>query len=66
MSVHPSILLEHLRLPHAAAIVQSWLDRAAQEGLSYADFLDGRPPVDWVEVDNHADLARARVIACRY
>jgi choline kinase len=22
--------------------------------------------VDWVEVDNHADLARARVIACRY
>ncbi len=41
MSVHPSILLEHLRLPHAAAIVQSWLDRAAQEGLSYADFLEG-------------------------
>jgi choline kinase len=22
--------------------------------------------VDWVEVDNHADLARAREIACRY
>lgn len=41
MSVHPSILLEHLRLPHAAAVVQSWLDRAAREGLSYADFLEG-------------------------
>ena len=29
----------------------------------------GRPPsatVDWVEVDNHDDLARAREIACRY
>jgi choline kinase len=23
-------------------------------------------PVEWVEVDNHADLARAREIACRY
>jgi hypothetical protein len=22
--------------------------------------------VDWVEVDNHDDLARAREIACRY
>jgi choline kinase len=22
--------------------------------------------VDWVEVDNHADLARAREIACHY
>jgi choline kinase len=22
--------------------------------------------IDWVEVDNHADLARAREIACRY
>ena len=41
MSVHPSILLEHLGLPHAAAVTQTWLDRAAQEGLSYADFLEG-------------------------
>ncbi|HET8629896.1 MAG TPA: IS21-like element helper ATPase IstB [Thermomicrobiales bacterium] len=41
MSAHPRLLLEHLRLPHAAAVAQEWLDRAAQEGLSYADFLAG-------------------------
>lgn len=41
MSVHPSILLEHLGLPLAAAVTQTWLDRAAQEGLSYADCLEG-------------------------
>jgi DNA replication protein DnaC len=41
MSVHPSILLEHLGLPHAAAATQPWLDRAAHEGLSYADCLEG-------------------------
>jgi choline kinase len=23
------------------------------------------PPLDWVEVDDHADLARARELACR-
>lgn len=34
MSVHPSILLDHLGLPHAAAATQAWLDRAAQESLS--------------------------------
>jgi DNA replication protein DnaC len=41
MSVHPSILLEHLGLPHAAAVTQTWLDRAAHESLSYADCLEG-------------------------
>ncbi len=41
MSVHPSILLEHLGLDTAAVAVQRWLDRAAQEELSYADFLEG-------------------------
>jgi DNA replication protein DnaC len=41
MPVHPSILLEHLGLPTAAAVSQPWLDRAAQEELSYADFLEG-------------------------
>ena len=39
MSVHPSILLDHLGLPHAAAVLESWLARAAQTELSYADFL---------------------------
>ena len=41
MSVHPSILLDHLGLPHAAAAVDGWLDRAAKEELSYADCLEG-------------------------
>ena len=39
MSVHPSILLDHLGLPHAAAGLELWLARAAQAELSYADFL---------------------------
>ncbi len=41
MTVHPSILLEHLGLPHAAAALDPWLARAAQEELSSADFLHG-------------------------
>jgi hypothetical protein len=41
MSVQPSILLDPLGLPHAAAAVDGWLDRAAQEGLSCADCLAG-------------------------
>jgi DNA replication protein DnaC len=41
MSGHPRLVLEQLGLPHAAAVAQTWLDRAAQESLSYADFLDG-------------------------
>ena len=41
MTVHPSILLEHLGLPHAATALDPWLARAAQEELSYADFLHG-------------------------
>ena len=40
MTVHPSILLEHLGLPHAAVALDPWLARAAQEELSYADFLE--------------------------
>src|ERR687885_2028665 len=39
MTVHPTILLEHLGLPHAAAVLEMWLARAAQTDLSYADFL---------------------------
>ncbi len=41
MTVHPSILLDHLGLPHAALALTTWLERAAQEELSYADFLHG-------------------------
>jgi DNA replication protein DnaC len=39
MTVHPSILLDHLGLPHAAAVLEMWLARAAQAEMSYADFL---------------------------
>lgn len=41
MRVHPRRLLEARGLPHAAAVTQGWLDRAAHEGRSYADCLEG-------------------------
>ncbi len=34
-------LLEQLRLHHAAAVLPAWLERAAHDELSYADFLHG-------------------------
>ncbi|MBM3226377.1 MAG: hypothetical protein FJZ47_21650 [Candidatus Tectomicrobia bacterium] len=34
-------LLEQVGLAHAAAVLPAWLDRAAREELSYADFLQG-------------------------
>jgi DNA replication protein DnaC len=34
-------LLEHLGLPHAAAMLPAWLERAAREDVPYADFLQG-------------------------
>ncbi len=39
MTVHPTILVDHLGLPHAAAVLDLWLARAAQAALSYADVL---------------------------
>ena len=39
MSVHPSVLLEHLGLPHAAAVLDMWVARAAEIEMSYVDFL---------------------------
>jgi DNA replication protein DnaC len=41
MTAHPTILLEHLHLHQAAAMLPAWLDRAAHESLSYHDFLHG-------------------------
>jgi hypothetical protein len=35
----PGPLLEHLGLHQAAAVLPSWLDRAAAQELSYDDFL---------------------------
>ena len=37
----PKALLEHLHLPHAAAALPLWLERAAHEELGYAEFLGG-------------------------
>jgi DNA replication protein DnaC len=34
-------LLDHLGLPHAAAVLPAWLDRAATQELSFAEFLHG-------------------------
>ena len=34
-------LLDQVGLPHAAAVLPAWLDRAAREDLAYADFLQG-------------------------
>jgi len=39
MSADPRVLLEELGLPHAAAVLPGWLDRAAQAELSNAEWL---------------------------
>lgn len=39
MSAHPLVLLQHLGLPHAAAVLDMWLAQAAQTEMSYVDFL---------------------------
>ena len=41
MSAAPAALLEQLRLHQAAALLPAWLERAAQQELSLADFLSG-------------------------
>ncbi len=41
MSAGVDALLAQLQLAQAAAVLPAWLDRAAHEGLSYADFLQG-------------------------
>ena len=41
MSADLVALLTELHLPQAAAVLPLWLDRAASEELSYADFLEG-------------------------
>ena len=41
MSAAPAALLAQLHLHQAAAALPTWLDRAAQEELGYADFLGG-------------------------
>jgi DNA replication protein DnaC len=41
MSQHLTALLEELHLRHAAAALPAWFDRAASDGLSYADLVQG-------------------------
>ena len=41
MSAAAESLLTHLHLSHAASVLTAWLERAAQDELSYADFLAG-------------------------
>lgn len=41
MSADLAALLTQVQLTGAAAVLPAWLDRAASEELSYADFLQG-------------------------
>ena len=41
MSADVATLLREVQLPAAAAVLPGWLDRAAEQELSYADFLAG-------------------------
>jgi DNA replication protein DnaC len=50
-------LLDQLRLHHAAAVLPTWLDCAAHEELSYADFLQGVLEEE-VTARAHADVQR--------
>lgn len=61
MTVHPSILLDHLGLPHASAALTQWLERAAQEELSYADFLHGVLDEELVARSHTATQRRLRL-----
>jgi DNA replication protein DnaC len=57
MSTRAGALLEQLHLPQAAAALPAWLERAAAEELSYADFLEG---ILEEEVAAHAHAATQR------
>ena len=60
MTADPRVLLEALGLPHAAAVVPAWLERAAQEELSYADLLRGVLDDEWVARQQAATERRLR------
>ncbi|WP_210575374.1 sugar phosphate nucleotidyltransferase [Streptomyces sp. GESEQ-4] len=47
---------------------QQFYEHAYQELINVGFTIDAAPigDVNWVEIDNHADLARGREIACRY
>jgi DNA replication protein DnaC len=53
-------LLEHLGLHQAAAVLPSWLDRAATQELSYGDFLHGLLEEEAVARANAATRRRLR------
>ena len=53
-------LLEHLGLHQAAAVVPDWLDRAASQELTYADFLHGLLEEESVARANAATQKRLR------
>ena len=56
----PGPLLEHLGLHQAAAVLPSWLDRAAAQELGYADFLHGLLEEEAVARANAATRRRLR------
>jgi len=56
----PGPLLEHLGLHQAAAVLPSWLDRAATQELGYSDFLHGLLEEEAVARANAATRRRLR------
>ncbi len=59
-------LLEQLGLRQAAAVLPDWLDRAASQELSYADFLHGLLEEESVARSNAATLKRLRQASFPY
>lgn len=47
MTAQPDALLTALHLHQAAVVLPDWLERAAQEDLSYSDFLHGMLEEEW-------------------
>ena len=71
MTVRPEFaslepLLEQLGLRQAAAVLPDWLDRAASQELSYADFLHGLLEEESVARGNAATQKRLRQASFPY
>jgi DNA replication protein DnaC len=60
MSADLTTLLTQINLTGAAAVLPAWLDRAAQEQLSYADFLQGLLEEEWTARATAATTRRLR------
>ena len=55
MSAALDSLLAQVHLTHAATVLPAWLERAAQDELSYADFLAGLLEEEWSGFQSSAE-----------